>query len=77
MNNANAACPLCGGRKYDGTATFSADIGSGVVVVRRVPATVCSQCGEEWISDETAEKLERIVDDARARRLHVEIADMS
>jgi len=25
------------------------DLGFGVVVVRNVPAKVCSQCGEEWI----------------------------
>ena len=39
-------CPLCGGRKAPGTTTFTSDIGSGVVVIRDVPATVCSQCGQ-------------------------------
>jgi YgiT-type zinc finger domain-containing protein len=49
-------------------------LGSGVVVVREVDATICSQCGEEWIDDATARQLEQIVNDARARRLQVEIA---
>ena len=35
--------------------------------VREVDATVCSQCGEEWIDDATARQLEQIVNDARAR----------
>lgn len=66
-------CPLCGGHKTSGTTTFSADLGSGVVVVRNVRATICGQCGEEWIDDETAKKLERIVAEAREKRLQVEI----
>jgi len=76
MSENNDICPLCGGNKTRGTTTFSADLGSGVVVVRQVRATVCSQCGEEWIDDTTARELERIVDDARQRRLQVEVAEL-
>jgi YgiT-type zinc finger domain-containing protein len=75
MSNNNETCPLCGGNKTKGTTTFSADLGSGVVVVRQVRATVCSQCGEEWIDDATARQLEQIVNDARERRLQVEVAE--
>ena len=45
-------------------------------MVREVEATICSQCGEEWIDDATARQLEDIVNDARARRLQVEVAAM-
>ena len=57
-------CPICGGIKKPGKTTYSVDLGSGVVVVRNVTATVCSQCGEEWIDDQTAQRLEQIVQDA-------------
>lgn len=50
-------CPLCGGTKKEGKTTFTVDFGAGVVVVRDVPATVCSQCGADWIEDATAAKL--------------------
>jgi YgiT-type zinc finger domain-containing protein len=76
MSNIDSICPLCGGKKIAGKTTFSADLGSGIVVVRKVEATICSQCGEEWIDDATARKLEQIVNDARARRLQVEVAAM-
>ena len=56
-----------------GRTTFSADLGSGVVVVRNVRATVCAQCGEEWIDTDTAHQLEEIVNDARKKRLLVEV----
>ena len=75
--NTSELCPLCGGRKVAGTTTFAADLGTGIVVVRNVRATVCSQCGEEWIDNETARKLERIVSEAREKRSLVEVTSAS
>ena len=69
-------CPVCGGRKVPGTTTFTAELGFGVVVVRKVKALVCQQCGEEWISPETARRLEEIVERARKERHQVEILEM-
>ena len=70
-------CPLCGGTKKAGKTTFTADLGFGVVVVRDVPAMVCSQCGADWIEDTTAAKLEEIVNDARQRHHIVEVTSLS
>ena len=77
MSAPGSLCPLCGGHKAPGTTTFTADIGTGVVVVRHVGATVCTQCGEEWIDNETARKLESIVTDARAKGLQLEVAGLA
>lgn len=66
-------CPLCGGEKKSGTTTFTVDLKFGVVVVREVPALVCSQCGEAWIGDAATEKLERVVADARRRQAVVKV----
>jgi len=54
--------PSAEAKKAKGKTTSSADIGSGVVVVREVKATI-------W-------QLEEIVNDARARRLQVQVAAM-
>jgi YgiT-type zinc finger domain-containing protein len=70
-------CPLCGGTKKAGKTTFTVDLGFGVVVVRGVPATVCSQCGADWIDDTIAAKLEEIVNDARKKKHTVEITTLS
>lgn len=72
-NLQNDPCPLCGGNKAAGETTFTAELGSGVVVVRHVQATVCSQCGEEWIDDATARRLEQVVNDARLKHSEVEV----
>jgi YgiT-type zinc finger domain-containing protein len=69
-------CPLCGSTKKPGKTTFTVDLGFGVVVVRDVPATVCAQCGADWIEDSIAAKLEDIVDEARQRHHMVEITTL-
>jgi len=71
--DAGGRCPLCGGHKVRGTTTYTVDLGAGLVVVRDVPALVCEQCGEEWVDDETAARLEGIVEEARRNRRQVEI----
>ena len=58
-------CPLCTGNKEKGKTTFAVDLGFGIVVIRNVPALVCSQCNVDWIDDSTASKLEEIVNEAR------------
>jgi len=70
-------CPLCGGAKRPGTATFTAELGFGVVVVRNVPASVCSQCGADWIADDISERLEAIVAEARTKHLQIEVTSLS
>ncbi|MDZ7690980.1 MAG: type II toxin-antitoxin system MqsA family antitoxin [Balneolaceae bacterium] len=70
-------CFACGGTMEPGKTTFTADFGSGVVVVRDVPATVCSQCGMEWIDDDIAERIENIVKDAKDKHSVVEVMSLT
>ena len=70
-------CPLCGGSKRPGVTTFTAELGFGVVVIREVPATICSQCGADWLSDDVAQQIEALVDDARKKRLLVEVVSFA
>ena len=74
--NTSSLCPMCGGRKTAGRTTYSVDLGFGIVVVRNVPATVCSQCGEEWIGTDIARQLERLVNEARQNRHEVEVVSL-
>ncbi len=66
-------CPLCRGEMKEGFTTYSVELGFGVVVVRNVPAKICSQCGEEWISPTVAEELEKIVNNARQNQYEIEV----
>lgn len=66
-------CPLCGGALAAGETLFAVELGFGVAVVRHVPASVCETCGESWIEDDTAAKLEEIVERARRDQSQVEV----
>lgn len=69
-------CALCGGKRRAGRVTHSVDLGATVVVVRNGEAQVCDQCGEPWFGDATVAQLERIVHEARARGVEVEVVSL-
>ena len=70
-------CPLCGGNFEPGKTTFTVDYQKGVLVVRNVPALVCDQCGEAWILDEWAEKLEAVLQEAKSGQRQFEVVDLA
>ncbi len=71
------ACPICSGSVQQGTTTFTADLGHGVVVVRHVPARVCSLCGEAWVEEAQAAQLETIVESTRDNKRQFEVIDLA
>ena len=73
MKSAKNLCPLCGGLKKEGTTTFTVDMKETLVVIRNVPATLCSLCGNEWFSDEVATSIENIVEEAKNIHRQVEV----
>ena len=70
-------CVRCGGSVEQGETTFTVDFGTGVVVIRNVPATICSQCGADWIDDNTAARIETIVKEAKEKHSFVEVMSLS
>ena len=73
MKGDKSLCPLCGSEKTTGKTTFAVDLAFGLVVVRNVSATICSQCGEEWIDSKTAKQLESMVSEAKKRKHELEV----
>jgi len=73
MKSAKNLCPLCGGFKKEGTTTFTVDMKETLVVIRNVPATLCSLCGNEWFSDEVSTSIENIVEEAKNIHRQVEV----
>ena len=66
-------CPLSGGQTGPGETVFDVELGFGVAVIRHVPARVCDTCGESWIEDHTAERLEQMVNRVRRDQTQVEV----
>ncbi len=70
-------CPICNGEKEQGKVTFTVDLGTNLIVIRETPATICSLCGEEWISDEVAENIEAMVKEAKNKNRTIEVVNFS
>ena len=70
-------CPLCKGKIEKSFTTFTLDLDETIIVIRKVPAQVCTQCGEDWISDKSTQKIDEIVEQAKSNHSQVEILTMS
>jgi len=61
----------------DGLTTDVTDLGSSVIIVRRVPCHKCSQCGETSFALNVAERLEQIVDELKATVTEIAVIQYS
>lgn len=57
------------------TTTHTVNYKGGVIVIKNVPCEECEQCGEKFYTDEAAERLEIIVNKAKALLQEVAIID--
>ncbi len=67
-------CVFCKvGETSPGRTNVTLNRGDTVVVFKNVPADVCQNCGEGYLSSETAHELSARVDEAVQRGAEVEI----
>lgn len=67
-------CTLCKtGTTAPGTVTVTLERNQTVVVIKGVPAEVCQNCGEYYLSQTVSEKVHRQAEDAVARNAEVEV----
>ena len=53
-------CDLCGSPVTEEKVTYSLELPERWILVEKVPARVCAQCGERLFDLETVEKLQAI-----------------
>lgn len=58
-------CVMCQGKLESKKIKYTSDIGECVLIIKDVPADVCSQCGETYFDDDVFAEIESIVDVAR------------
>ncbi len=67
-------CAICRqGELEPGTATVTFERGGTTVVVRGVPARVCSVCGEEFVGEQATAGLLALADRAAREGVQLEI----
>ena len=68
-------CLYCKGVLENKTSVFTLDLDGCIVVVRNVPAHVCSQCDEASFSNDVYQHLERVVAQLRGTNSEVAIVN--
>jgi len=69
-------CLICkSGEVRPGTTTFTVDRGQMVLVVQRVPARVCVQCGEAYFDEATTQRIEQIAEQMEHTGVRVALHD--
>lgn len=63
MSEAVDRCDLCRGVLEPGETTLEIWRGEELLVIRDVPADVCQQCGEAYISAEVSERLDHFLEE--------------
>ncbi len=58
-------CSVCGGRLRRDRITYTQTIGDNVYIVTDVDAEVCPQCGEQYLSPETVDKIQALLENGR------------
>lgn len=71
-------CPYCTTEMKKGKTVLTFQMSDAeIVVVHDVPALVCDQCGEEYVDNDTAKKVEEKVERALADGLKMGFIDFN
>ena len=57
------------------TTTHVVNYKNCIIVIKNVPCMECAQCGEKYYTDEVAEELEKLVDQAKKLMQEVAVID--
>lgn len=54
-------CFKCEEKLIEKKVNYMVDLENTIIIIKGVPAKVCTQCGEQYFDDETSENIESIV----------------
>ncbi|MBE0508902.1 MAG: type II toxin-antitoxin system MqsA family antitoxin [Marinospirillum sp.] len=67
-------CVICKqGATQPGTTTVTLTRGEVTLVIKKVPADICENCGEYYLSDEISRKILTLAEEAMKHNLEVEV----
>jgi len=71
-------CVICrNGEARAGTVTVTLERDGTTLIVRRVPATICENCGEEYVEDSATAILLKTAEEAARTGAHLEIREFA
>ena len=68
-------CFMCKGNLEKKDVNYLVDLDNTIIIIKGVPARVCTQCGEQYFDDETAKNIEKIVNQLKKLTMEVSIVN--
>ena len=68
-------CFMCKGILEKKEVNYVVDLEDTIIIIKKVPAKVCKQCGEQYFDDEIAENIEKIVNQLKELAAEVTIVN--
>lgn len=68
-------CFMCKGELEEKKVNYIVDLENTIIIIKEVPAKVCTQCGEQFFDDETSENIEKIVNQLKQLAIEVTIVN--
>ena len=67
-------CVICKqGQTYNGKTTVTLERDQTTVVIKEVPAEICDNCGEYYLSEEVSKKVEELAEQAVQQGVEIEV----
>lgn len=74
MSNEYQHCSVCQGELEERRITYTQELDGNFYIVTDVPAQVCSQCAEQYLSPETVDALQDLIERGEVQRtIHVPV----
>ena len=68
-------CFICKGDLEEKKVNYVVDLENTIIIIKGVPAKVCTQCGEQYFDDEIAEHIKKIVNQLKQLAAEVTIVN--
>lgn len=68
-------CFICKGDLEEKKVNYVVDLENTIIIIKGVPAKVCTQCGEQYFDDEIAENIKKIVNQLKQLAAEVTIVN--
>lgn len=62
-------CSVCKAKLEEKKITYTQELEGKVYVVSDVPALVCTQCGEQYLSPETVDRIQEVIEKGEQKKL--------
>lgn len=66
---------ICKGELEEKKVNYLVELQDSIIIIKEVPAKVCKQCGEQYFNDNTAENIEKIVNQLKKLSTEVTIVN--